>query len=318
MTKKQLFILILSLFSFVVFAQKLPNKNANLKSYSPYSLKDLQEYEIMHKKTVIRMLDLREKQNEPLFTQGQELTKLIIEGIHEGVITAYENDSLWDGRALTTSEFMDNLRIPDVDMEYESLMDSEDDDAWSEENNTEWGDDIDDSYDDTDVLDEDDPYADPFADEDFSSEITFGNTGEHFTPRDLYLIEFKENVLFSKKSMEAEYDILAITLFIPADHPDNILGIDIPVATFSYKELVEHVFRDNPDANWVNPFNDSENRNLEQAFETRLFTSYIIYISNPNNDFLVDLYGGDPEKGIMASQWKAFEMLENEQYLWEY
>lgn len=314
MIKKYLFLIFLELLSYVIIAQ-LPNKNANPNSYSPYSLKDLKEYEIMHKKTVIRMVDLREKQNEPLFTKGQELTKLIIEGIHEGVITAYENDSLWDGKTLTTSEFMDKLRVPNVDMEYESLMDTEEN-SWNDNAANEWGTDIDDSYE--HHTENNDPYGDPFAGQDFASEITFGSNGEHFTPRDLYLIEFKENVLFSKRSMEAEYDILAITLFIPADHPDNILGIDIPIATFSYKELVEHVFRDNPDANWVNPFNDSENRNLEQAFESRLFTSYIIYISNAKGEFLVDSYGGDPEKGLMASQWKAFEMLQNEQYLWEY
>ncbi len=316
-------------FSLVLVAQE-PHKNANLNSYSPYSLKNIKEHEIMHKKTVIRMLDLREKHNQPLFTKGQELTKLIMEGIHEGVMTPYENDSLWDGTIMTTTQFMDRLLVPDVDMEYESLMEQEDD-SWNEDENNnnsgddnEWGSDLDDlgDFDDFNSEEtessEDDPYADPFAGEDFTTEVSFGNTGQHFTPRDIYMVEIKENIFFNKKSMEAEYDILAITLFIPADHPDNIMGIDIPVATFSYKELVEHVFRDNPDANWINPFNDSENRNLETAMELRLFTSYIVKISNAKDEWLVDVYGGDPEKGIMASQWEAFDMLEQEQYLWEY
>jgi len=83
-------------------------------------------------------------------------------------------------------------------------------------------------------------------------------------------------------------------------------------------QIAEKVFRDNPKALWFNPYNDAEHRNLEHAFELRLFSSYLIKISNPSDEYLVDTYGGDPKTGIMASQWKAFELLEYEHNLWEF
>ncbi len=326
---KNISLLFFILCVFIGFAQdhEMENAHENPNSYSPFSLKEIREYEVMYKKKVVRMMDLREQHNKPLFTEGHEITKLLFEAIHQGVVTPYTTDSLWRGGHLSVDQFMEKLLIPDVDMEYESLMEQEED-QWAEDNTDEeeendefadeWNDDFNDDDFNDDNTQEDDPYADPFAGEDFTTEISFSSSGEHFVPTDLYLIEFTENVLFSRHSMEAEYDILSITLFIPADHPDNIMGIDIPVATFSYKELVENVFRDNPNATWMNPYNDSEHRNLEKAFEMRLFSSYIIKVSNLNDDFLVDIYDGDPEEGIAATQWKNFELLEYEQCLWEY
>ena len=141
---------------------------------------------------------------------------------------------------------------------------------------------------------------------------------EYFFPKDLYQMQIREDLIFDKQRSRMYYDILAVTMFVPADHPDNIKGIEIPIASFSYKELHDKTFKDNPDAIWFNPFNDAEHRNLADAFELRLFSSYIIKVSNPNDEYLVDTYGGDPKVGIMASQWKAFELLEYEHNLWEF
>jgi gliding motility associated protien GldN len=114
------------------------------------------------------------------------------------------------------------------------------------------------------------------------------------------------------------YNILAVSLYVPADHPSNIRGIQTIVASFSYKELAEKLFKDNPKAVWFNPTNDAEHKNLADAFELRLFSSYILKVSNPNDAYLSDIYGGDQTKGIMASQWAAFDLLEYEHHLWEF
>ena len=45
---------------------------------------------------------------------------------------------------------------------------------------------------------------------------------------------------------------------------------------------------------------------------------YIIKVSNPKDAYLVDIHGGDQWTGILASQWKSFELLEYEHNLWEF
>ena len=114
------------------------------------------------------------------------------------------------------------------------------------------------------------------------------------------------------------YDIQSITMFVPADNPSNIKGIQITIASFEYKELVNKLFKDNPNAIWFNPQNDQQHKNLADAFELRLFSSYIEKVSNPSDAYLVDIYGGDQHKGILASQWAAYEIMEYEHNLWEF
>ena len=79
-------------------------------------------------------------------------------------------------------------------------------------------------------------------------------------------------------------------------------------STTSFKYWIE--------SSWA--YNDAEHRNLADAFELRLFSSYIAKVSNPDDEWLVDIYGGDPYTGILASEWKAFELLEFEHNLWEF
>lgn len=258
-----------------------------VNGFNPLSYKPIHDSDIMYRKTVLRRLDLREMQNQPLFAKGNEISKLIIEGVKEGIITPYKNDSL--KTKLTIDEFLKSIELPSFDDGGSSGGDDFGDDfSWDEEG---------------DETVEEEPAA---------------PSVEYFYPKDLYLMEIKEDVIFDKQRSRQYYDILAFNFFLSADHPDNIKGIDVPIASFSYKELVEKLFKDNPNALWYNPYNDHEHRNLTDAFELRLFHGYIIKVSNPNDAYLIDIYGGDPKTGMMASQWKAFEMLEYEHNLWEF
>ncbi len=251
--------------------------------YNDLSIKRIHESDIMYKKTVIRALDLRELQNLPLFSQSKQITKLIIEAVQAGILTPYSSDSLT--KKLTKDEFMKKIELPSTEAP--------------------GGDDEGDGFDD-------------FDGEGGGEEAAAEPASNYFFPQDLYQMEIKEDLIFDKQRSVLYYDIQAFTFKVPADHPDNIKGIEIPIASFSYKELVEKVFPNNPDAIWYNPMNDSEHHNLADAFELRLFSSYIIKVSNPNDEYLTDTYGGDPKTGIMASQWKAFELLEYEHNLWEF
>ena len=211
---------------------------------------------------------------------NREITDLLLDAVENGTITPYINDSLDCGRQLTIDEFKKNYLIPSDQAQL-----SEDEKAVMLAN----GD---------------------------SSFMQSGGT-EYYFPRDLYQLELKECLIFDKQRSRMYYNILAITMFVPADHPTNIRGIQTPVASFSYKELAEKLFKDNPKAIWFNARNDKEHKNLADAFELRLFSSYIIKVSNPRNAYIADIYG-DQAKGIMGSQWAAYDLLEYEHHLWEF
>ncbi len=148
-------------------------------------------------------------------------------------------------------------------------------------------------------------------------EVSTNIQPDYFFPSDIYLMEIEEVMLFDKQRSRMYTDIQSITLFLSADHPDNLKGIDIPLATFSYKELSEKLFKDNANALWFNPYNDNAHLNLADAFELRLFHSHIIKVSNPNDYYLIDIYDGDPKAAQISSQMKAYELLEFESNLWE-
>jgi gliding motility associated protien GldN len=261
--------------------EPLGQANHIIDGYNKYSVRPVHSSDIMYKKTLLRTLDLREKQNEPLFSNNRWITKLLIEAVKRGDITPYHNDSLDMGRKLTMDEFNERIKMPSGAAE---LTAEEKEIALAN------GD---------------------------SSVLADAGGGEYF-PKDLYQIQLKEDLIFDKQRSRMYYDIIAITVFVPADNPVNLKGIQLPVASFEYKELVNKLFKDNPNAIWFNPENDQQHKNLADAFELRLFSSYIEKVSNASDAFLVDVYGGDQHMGIMASQWAAFDLMEFEHNLWEF
>ena len=138
---------------------------------------------------------------------------------------------------------------------------------------------------------------------------------DSYTAKDLYQMEIKEDILFDKQHSVMEYNIKTITLFIPAEHPDNIKGIQTPIASFSYTDYLK-VFKDNPNAIWYNPQNDQAHLSLADAFDLRMFSSYIIKVSNPDDEYLMDIYGYG-KNGIIAAENMAMKILEIESNLWE-
>ncbi|HVD97908.1 MAG TPA: gliding motility protein GldN [Cytophagaceae bacterium] len=247
--------------------------------YNPLSVRPIHVSDIMWKKTILRAIDLREKQNKPLFARNKEITRLLMDAVHKGDLTPFANDSL--ERKITIDEFDEAMLIP---VEGGTLTAEEKEIALAN------GD---------------------------SSVLQSGGPAYYF-PTDIYQLTLKEDMIFDKQRSRLYYDIIAVTMLVPADLPSNVKGIEQVIASFSYKELVEKVFKDNPKAIWFNVQNDQQHKNLADAFDLRLFSSYITKVSNPNDAYLVDIYGGDQQKGIMASQWAAMELLEFEHNLWEF
>ena len=47
--------------------------------YNAYSVRPVHESDVLYKKSVIRALDLREKQNLPMFSTNKEVTRIILD-----------------------------------------------------------------------------------------------------------------------------------------------------------------------------------------------------------------------------------------------
>jgi gliding motility associated protien GldN len=201
--------------------------------YNPLSVRPVHTSDVMYQKTVTRALDLREKQNEPLFARNREITALIINGVENGVVEAYTNDSL--NTKLSLIDFHKKMQSPAL-----SALSTDTVDLFLE-------------------------YGENWR------VVVDMLKQEKYMARDFYQMEIKENIMFDKQQSKWIYDIQTITMYIPADHPLNTRGIQIAIASFSYKELAQNLFKDNPKAIWYNVENDHENKNLADAFDLRLF-----------------------------------------------
>ncbi len=239
-----------------------------------------QASDLMFKKEITRAIDLREKQNEPLYSAGKEISKLLMDATLSGQITPYTSDSLKEGATLSFKEFQQRITL---ESDFEIL---------------------------------DTAYMDYYEKIDYLEALANREeTNDYFFGKDLYQLEMKEIIYFSKKSSEMRHQIKSLTIFLPAEHPDNPRGIQQAIATYDYTEVMK-VFKNDPNAIWYNPYNDAEHRTLAEAFDLRLFSSYITKISNPNDEFLSDIYRSE-RQGVIQAQETEYKLLEYESNLWE-
>jgi gliding motility associated protien GldN len=211
---------------------------------STSSARPIPESDVMYKKTVWRSIDLREKQNKPMFSSNREITKVIIDAVKRGEIQAYSNDSLTT--PLTVQEFTSKMSRPTAEA---GPVVEEDAGAW-----------------DTAIK---------------TPKAAAAPVNNEFFAKELYQMELVEDMIFDKKRSRMYHDIKAITLVIPsALHP---AGIEQPFASFRYSDLAK-VFKNNPEtAIWFNAQNDAQHKNLADAFDLWLFSSYIVKVSNPTD-----------------------------------
>ena len=88
-----------------VQAQEKDNKGIN-----PLSVREINDSDVMSKVTLWRRMDLKEKQNQPLFSKSNEITRYIIDAVKAGLLDAYEQDNL--DKKLTLEKFSQKLQIP--------------------------------------------------------------------------------------------------------------------------------------------------------------------------------------------------------------
>jgi hypothetical protein len=263
---------------------------------NPLSLRPIHEENVMYKTTLWRRIDLKEKQNQPLFSKGSEITRHLIDAVKAGLIEAYDNDSLTT--KLTLDQFMERLMLKG---EGGGLSEEEKAAGFSAGGDDGWG--------------GDSGGAKPAAGAATASTSTVDpGAGVEVFPTQLTTLELKEDWIFDKQRSRQYFDILTMKLIIPADQ--TTLGFDRPICTFKYKEL-ERYFRSNPKCIWYNAANVAQHKNLADAFELRLFHGKIIKKSNALDNFLDDIYKS-PREGLLKSEQLEHELMEFEHNLWEY
>ncbi|GAB3967983.1 hypothetical protein GCM10028806_11190 [Spirosoma terrae] len=314
------------------------------------SVRPINDNDIMMKKTLWRRIDLKEKQNQSMFSKNNEISKYLMEAVKAGLIDAYTNDSCTT--KITAEKFHENLLIPNTGgglSEEEKAAGFGDegkagaaDDSWGapKKNDKKVADDGWGAPKKAAAQPADDGWGapkkkssvaknakgkkgkttkvEPPVEEPKKDTVAVAKTpafsGDEFFPKELNILEVKEDWVFDRKRSRLYYDIQTITLLLPADK--NPAGFEVPIASFKYKDL-DKLFRSDPKKFiWYNPQNQAQHKNLADAFDLRLFYGRITKVANPGDQDLVGMYGD--REGLMKSYQTEYELMETEHGLWEY
>jgi gliding motility associated protien GldN len=254
------------------------------------SIRPTPEGDIMFRRTLWRVINLKEKQNRPMFALNHEISRLLIDAVKSGELPAYKNDSLT--KLIDAPEFQNNLKkqatlsAEELEAIDKARREHNEMEQLRKKRNRNY-------------------VVQPFNEASVSGGVA------DYLPSEIDKMELKENVIFDKKRSQLKYDIQAVSLIVK----DASSGFDKTLASFAYRDLVK-VFKDHPkEAIWYNLQNDAQHKNLADAFDLRLFSSYIRKVSNPADEDLRSIHGGNIQS-ILASQRAIEELVEFESSLW--
>lgn len=340
-------LLSLSLGATGAYAQEKEDSTANQFSSRPIS-----DGDVMMKRTLWRRVDLKEKQNISMFSKNNEITRYLLEAAKAGLIDAYTNDSC--STKIGGDEIHKRILIPNqtAGLSEEEIAagfgePAKTDDGWGAKAKTDpakqaaaddgWGNAAkkdtkkeaapeDDGWgppkkkstkkgSKTEVAKEEPPVVEqPKVDSSAFAAAPAGMEEEYF-PDQLSILEVKEDWVFDKKRSRLYNDIQTITIILPSEQ--TATGLELPVASFRWKD-VERLFRSDPKKYiWYNTHNTAQNKNLADAFDLRLFYGRITKFSNANDKAFLDIYNGEKEALIKSLNYEQ-ELMELEHGLWEY
>ncbi|MEY4541651.1 MAG: hypothetical protein RLZZ306_3408 [Bacteroidota bacterium] len=289
-----------------VSAQEKDNKGKN-----PDSVRPVDESNVMWKQRLWRRMDLNEKQNQPFFSKGNEITKYLMEWVQSGVLQPYRNDSL--KTKITKEDFLKNLVMENIGNE-NALSDAEKAAGFgTEAGGTTAG--ADDGWGDPKPKTPAAGGTTPAANDGFSNPTpTSADLNNLYYAKQLSILEIREDAIFDKQRSRLYYDIQSITIIIPANM--TTAGFDRNVGSFRYKDL-DKLFRSNPNCVWYNEQNEAQHKNMADAFDLRLHHARLIKKGNSKDDDLDTIYGG-AKQGLIQSQQLEYKLMEMEHNLWEY
>lgn len=333
---------VLAASSFGVQAQEKADSVGN-----SFSSRPIPDSDVLMKRTLWRRVDLKEKQNLPMFSINNEITRYLLDAAKAGLLDAYANDSC--KTLLNPDALRKNLLVPNQGggLSAEELAagfgQQGANDGWDSKPNANaatqsqddgWGapaakkkeEEVEDDgwgtpkKKTTAKVAATEPAPAPPADttkkqDGWNQEALAANVEEEFFPNQLSLLEIKEDWVFDKKRSRLYFDMQTITIVLPADQTE--LGLEKPIASFKYKD-VERLFRSDPKRYiWFNDHNTAQHKNLADAFDNRLFWGRITKYSNAEDKSFLDIYRGEKEGLIKSLQFEQ-ELMEKEHGLWEY
>ncbi|WP_461051119.1 type IX secretion system ring subunit PorN/GldN [Spirosoma arcticum] len=326
-------------------AQEKPSTGTN-----SLSVRGINENDIMMKKTLWRRIDLKEKQNQSMFSKNNEISKYLIDAAKAGLIDVYANDSV--ATKLTPQKFQDRLIQPNTGggLSAEEIAAGFGNETAAGGANDGWGDAKKPDPKKKVAQPVDDGWGAPKkaaakpADDGWgpapkkaTAKTTKGKKGakaavveapkidtavavaptiqgDEYFAKEFNIMEIKEDWIFDRKRSRLYYDIQTVTIYLPSDK--NTAGLEVPLGTFKYKDL-DKLFRSDPKKFiWYNPQNQAQHKNLADAFDLRLFYGRITKVANPNDTDLLGMYGD--KEGLMKSYQTEYELMETEHGLWEY
>lgn len=245
---------------------------------------EVQESQVMFKKTIWRRMDLREKQNLPFFSKNSEISKFLLQAVEDGLLKPYVTDSCLN--LMTDAEFQSKVTVE------------------SQGGGGGFG-----------------GGFGGFGDESSSQNA---GPSTNSIPKDLFdVLYIKEDLIFDRNRSRMYWYIRSISLALPARAGStwNPAGFENIVCHFKYEDVVA-LFR-GPYAEkaiWYNSQNQAQHRNYGDALELRLFSAPIIKVSNPNNlDIrqIIGDQGGTAFDAVMLQQKMEYDLMEYESELWE-
>ena len=277
---------------------------------NPNSAHPIDEADIQYRAQIWRKMDLNEKINQPFFAENNQISKFLIDGVKAGLLVPYTNDSL--NTKLTSEQFLDRLKIKGK-LDNGGLTAEEiaagfggdakpaaatsgggADDGWGGSKKT-------------DASKAEKPAVDDFD----KGPIVAGV--EYYIPKQLSILEIKEDAIIDRKRSRLYFDIQAITLKIPASQSDA--GLEDIVASFRFKDVYKF-FKSNPNCIWFNSTNEMQHRNMADAFDLRFFSARIIKKGNAGNKDIFDQFG-DGKEALKKSQKLEQQLQDKEAEMWE-
>lgn len=304
MKLKHILLVGICLMSFGAWAQET-SLNPNPNSAHP-----IDEADIQYRAQIWRRMDLNEKINQPFFAENNQISKFLIDGVKAGVLIPYSNDSL--NTKLSLEQFLDRLKRKGV-LENGGLTAEEiaagfggdakpaaapatgggSDDGWGTKK--------------AETSNAEKPAADDFD----KGPIVAGV--EYYIPKQLSILEIKEDAIIDRKRSRLYFDIQSITLKIPASQSDA--GLEDIVASFRFKDVYKF-FKSNPNCIWFNSTNEMQHRNMADAFDLRFFSARIIKKGNAANKDIFDQFG-DGKEALKKSQKLEQQLQDKEAEMWE-
>ncbi|MHA8082609.1 gliding motility protein GldN [Aquirufa sp. A-Brett2-15D] len=277
---------------------------------NPNSAHPIDEADIQYRAQIWRKMDLNEKMNQPFFAENNQISKFLIDGVKAGLLVPYTNDSL--NTKLSLEQFLDRLKIKgkleNGGLTAEEIAAGFGGDAKPTTETTGGG--ADDGWGGskkTDASKAEKPVVDDFD----KGPIVAGV--EYYIPKQLSILEIKEDAIIDRKRSRLYFDIQAITLKIPASQSDA--GLEDIVASFRFKDLYKF-FKSNPNCIWFNSTNEMQHRNMADAFDLRFFSARIIKKGNAGNKDIFDQFG-DGKEALKKSQKLEQQLQDKEAEMWE-